>query len=250
VPRAGVSIPGGADRRPGPRTALAVRVTTPIRRLDLTIMKPRGRVLFSNVLRQVRLDGHRFYVEDDHKSAAEIMLAIGIAVCVLYGYGRIAPLFVHGFRSFPATQFWIEPLVYGILAIATALGLLIGLVRLRHRRMTKTLAWGDLAAGSLSLPSGPVVPISVVVPEIVESSTPLDSRSGLLVPERMSSWLLQLRLPDRVVPLGTSMRTRGLVPHSLLRFAHELHRLGFAYPMLRLLAAPGPVPAYPHSAAR
>jgi hypothetical protein len=186
--------------------------------------------VFSSVLRRVRHDGHRLYVEDDHGTALRIFLGS----IVIIGFGVLVAAAEQLFRA-PAPELYAVALVL----LAAVLTATVVLVRVQHRSMVTTMAWADLAGGSLTTREGHIVPISVVVPEIVESSTPIDSETWV-GHEKASNWLLQLRLPDRVLPLGTSLAPRGRVPPALLSFAHELHRLGFAPPALALLDPPAP----------
>jgi hypothetical protein len=198
-------------------------------------VKPTGRVLFSNLLRRVRLDGQILHVEDDHGTALRVGLGIGIGICALYGALQVALLLDarepprFGPSSVP------EAILRATLAFVAAACAMVALLRLPHRPMATTLARADLQTATLSVRGGPTVPVSIVVPEIVESSTPLEGAA--LDGRNASNWLLRLRLPDRMLPLGTRLESRGRVPPSLLAFAHELHRLGFAPPVIARLDA-------------
>jgi hypothetical protein len=163
------------------------------------LVKPTGRVLFSNLLRRVRLDGQILHVEDDHGTALHVGLGVGIGICAIYGVASIARLLEHSGPPRPGELSAAETILHATLAIAAATAAAVALVRLRRRPMVTVLARAD-------------------------------GRNA-------SSWLLGLRLPDRMLVLGTMLDSRGRVPRALLSFAHELHRLGFAPPAMALLDA-------------
>jgi hypothetical protein len=198
-------------------------------------VKPTGRVLFSNLLRRVRLDGQILHVEDDHGTALHVGLGVGIWICAIYGVASIARLLEHSGPPRPGELSAAETILHATLAIAAATAAAVALVRLRRRSMVTVLARADLGAGTLSVRGGPTVPVAIVVPRIVESSTPLEGPAA--DGRTASNWLLGLRLPDRMLVLGTMLDSRGRVPPALLSFAHELHRLGFAPPAMALLDA-------------